>query len=135
MTGANMNAWLAARPITPTSYSQVAVSLPKFTINTSYNMVPDLKALGMVLPFSQGADFTGMSTLGNLYITGVFHKGYVSVTEQGTEAAAATGVAVGTEIAFQTTPFTVNRPFILMIRENTSNTILFFGKVNDPNAG
>jgi serpin B len=135
MTGANMNAWLAARPITPTVSENVAVSLPKFTIKTSYNMVPDLEALGMVLPFSQGADFTGISTFGNLYITAVFHNGYVSVAEQGTEAAAATGVAIGTAYVMQTTPFTINRPFILMIRENTSNTILFFGKVNDPNAG
>ncbi len=137
MTGDKMNSWLAARPATVTSTSDVAVSLPKFTVNTSYGLVNTLSAMGMPTPFSPvKADFTGMSSLGNLYISGVFHKAYVSVAEYGTEAAAATGVVVtGNGIIPVQYYFTVNSPFIFMIRENTSNTILFMGKVNDPNAG
>ncbi len=147
MTGAKMNAWLAARPATVTSTAQVVLSVPKFTVNTTYNAMADtLSAMGMPTPFSQSAaDFSGMSpAVGpnfNLYISKVIHKAYVSVAEKGTEAAAATAVivvgitCVSYQPVVQYVYFTVDHPFIFMIRENTSNTILFIGKVNDPNAG
>jgi serpin B len=147
MTGAKMNAWLAARPATVTSTAQVVVSLPKFTIHATYNdMATTLSNMGMILPFTPAADFSGMSSIVNgntsFYISGVFHQAQVEVAEKGTEASAATAVVV-TVIAgcvsilppVQYEYFTVNSPFIFMIRENTSNTILFIGKVNDPNAG
>ncbi len=141
MTGAKMDSWLAARPATVTSTAQVVVSLPKFTVNTTYDGMGDtLKNMGMTDAFLPGtADFTGISTVGHLYISRVIHKAYVSVAEKGTEAAAATAVIIAQTSCVTAPPkyiyFTVNHPFIFMIRENTSNTILFIGKVNDPNAG
>jgi len=146
MTGAKMNAWLAARPATVTSTCQVVLSLPKFSVSTKYNdMGTTLASMGMPTPFTSAADFSGMSSAvgPNLifYISAVYHDAQVEVAEKGTEASAATAVVMGAipgcisiPINIQYCYFTVNSPFIFMIRENTSNTILFLGKVNDPNA-
>lgn len=143
MTGENMNAWMAAR--TNTAQTQISLSLPKFKFSTNYDMSKTLIQLGMPTAFSQwGADFSGMSSaVGpnlNLYISDVFHDAYVAVDEKGTEAAAATAVVIGVVINCVTVPppppeyFTVDHPFMFLIQENATGTILFLGKVNDPTA-
>ncbi|HXL72741.1 MAG TPA: serpin family protein, partial [bacterium] len=98
--------------------------------------------LGMPLAFTipspgAGADFSGIDGTNNLYITDVVHQAYVSVAETGTTAAGATGVVVTvfTGIATYTpppTPFVVNQPFIFAIVDNTTNTVLFMGRVSAP---
>ena len=74
------------------------------------------------------ADFSGISDSG-LYIYKAMHKAFVDVNEEGTEAAAATGIAM-----FESgpIPFTVNQPFVFLIQDNDTNQILFLGRVMDP---
>lgn len=116
--------------------------LPKFKFDTSYNMNQTLSQMGMSTAFDpDNADFTGMydknsANSENLYIGLVVHKAYVDVNEEGTEAAAATGVAMfaATSIMEPEQPeiFNADHPFIFAIVHNETGSILFMGKVNDP---
>jgi len=117
----------------------VNVSLPKFKFDTSYNMNEALSTMGMPAAFNpETADFSGMTGKCDLYIGLVIHKAYIDVYEEGTEAAAATGVAM---IRATATPmaqpqpkiFNADHPFIFAITHNNTGAILFIGKVNDPN--
>lgn len=120
----------------------VNLYIPKFKFDTSYNMNDTLSQMGMSTAFNPDkADFTGMydrsKTNGeNLYIGIVIHKAYVDVNEEGTEAAAATGVGVfaTTAVMEPETPkeFNADHPFIFAIVHNQTGAILFLGKVNDP---
>ncbi|HXL72742.1 MAG TPA: serpin family protein [bacterium] len=141
MTGSNLNAWLAANAAnltaTPMGINspQVALSFPKFTFSTSYELSSILSQMGMPLPFSLQANFSGIDGQMDLSISKVIHQAYVSVSEVGTTAAAATGVVVGIFSVVSTpiaTPFVVNQPFIFAIVDNTSNTVLFMGRVCAP---
>jgi serine protease inhibitor len=103
------------------------LSLPKFKLTWTSVLNPELRALGMGVAFDL-ADFTPMSPRGKeLIITKVIQKTFVDVNEEGTEAAAATSVGVGVTSA--PPPIRVDRPFIFVIRERLSGTILFIGKV------
>ena len=75
------------------------------------------------------ADFAGMDGMRDLFIDRVVHKAYVSVNEEGTEAAAATGVSM---VLSMPSMMTINRPFIFLIRDIETGTILFIGWVMDP---
>ena len=70
------------------------VYLPKFKIETQYSLKEMLSAMGMPTAFSSAADFSGMDGAQDLYINDVYHKAYIEVNEQGTEAAAATGAVM-----------------------------------------
>lgn len=112
--------------------------LPRFGVETEYNLNDALAELGMPLAFARGrADFTGLSDAprsNELHITNVVHKAFVDVDEQGTEAAAATGVVAGV-LSMPAEPaltVRVDRPFIFMIRDRETGTILFLGRVVDP---
>ena len=99
----------------------------------SESLKDPLISLGMVDPFTMGvADFTGINTQGLLYISDVVHKAFIGVDEFGTEAAAATAVIIAnTGIPDDPVEFTVDRPFLLFIRD-ASGAILFTGQVVDP---
>jgi serine protease inhibitor len=106
--------------------------LPKFTFTVSVSMVPLLQSLGMTDAFNKDtADFSGIDGNPDLYITDVFHKAFISVDEHGTEAAAATGIVVGPTGLPPPPPltFTIDHPYIFMIRERQTGLILFMGKV------
>ncbi len=116
------------------------VAIPKFTFSETHEMIAPLRKLGMTLPFDQArADFSSMSKPGDvreeLYVGKVVQKTFVAVDEEGTEAAVITGVglAVGSsmkrEVPFH---FVANRPFLFVIEEIQSGTILFIGEVHDP---
>ena len=112
----------------------VMVSLPKFELEyeLSYNDI--LRSMGMELPFSESqADFSGIAEPAsqNLFISEVKHKTFVSVDEEGTEAAAATSVGIG--VTSMPPAVEVNRPFVFIIHERTSGVNLFMGKVKNPN--
>jgi serpin B len=107
--------------------SGMEVFLPRFRIEWQRGLNDDLQTLGMHLAF-YNADFTRMSPLGNnLVITQVLQKTFVDVDEEGTEAAAATLVGVGLTSA--PAAFRADRPFMVVIRERFSGTILFVGKI------
>lgn len=90
--------------------------------------------LGMGIAFSNAADFSGISEDVRLTIGEVKHKSFVEVNEEGTEVAAVTSVGMITTSMPQVYPFTVNRPFLFVIREMNTGLILFVGQVNDPSA-
>jgi serpin B len=115
---------------------QVEVFLPRFRIETQFQLGKLLQAMGMVLAFDPAsADFSGMSTDDELAITEVVHKAFVDVNEEGTEAAAATGVAVGARSAAppsEPAVFRADHPFAFLIRDNRSGSILFLGRLVNP---
>jgi serpin B len=128
LTPASLDAAFAA--LHPTS--TLTVALPRFRIATdTLPLRPTLEALGMTLPFGPDADFTAM-TPADLFIKNAFHKVFVEVNEEGTEAAAATAVVMNRKSAAQPVSFTADRPFLFFIRDLRTNHILFMGRVTDP---
>ena len=108
--------------------------MPKFEFESSFNLNETLKALGMPLAFDpEKADFSGMDGTRGLSIADVVHKAFVSVDEEGTEAAAATAVILRTSLP-PPAELVVDRPFLFLIRHNPTGTILFVGRVLDPTA-
>jgi serpin B len=111
------------------------LELPKFKLEYKLKMNDVLKALGMSIAFNpQQADFSRINPAGGLYISKVLHKTFVQVDEEGTEAAAVTVVAINyTSIGGDEEFYmTVNHPFLFVIREHHSETILFIGKMIQP---
>jgi serpin B len=106
------------------------VSMPKFTLEYEIQLNDVLAALGMGVAFTGGADFSKMLAGGGIWISEVRHKALVDVNEEGTEAAAATSVVMDVSAGFPV----VDRPFLFVIREKYSGTIIFIGKVVDPEA-
>lgn len=104
--------------------------LPKVKLTWEKTLNSDLKALGMQLAFTDGADFTGISSDVGLLISSVRQKAYVDVNEEGTEAAAVTSVGFTTTSAPMSVVVRVDRPFIFAIRERLTGTVLFLATVN-----
>ncbi|MDD1660997.1 MAG: serpin family protein [Methanomicrobiales archaeon] len=117
-------------------YQRVNVHLPKFKLETEYSLSETLGGMGMRSAFDPGAaDLSGMDGTRNLSISEVFHKAFVEVNEEGTEAAAATAVVVGLTSAREGPPvpeFNADHPFIFLIRDDQAGTILFLGRVTNP---
>jgi serpin B len=114
---------------------QVALTMPRFEFESRFSLKEILAAMGMPIAFSEGADFSGMTGGHDLFISEVVHKAFVSVDEAGTEAAAATAVIM-TLTALPPAPVEVNinRPFIFLIRDIETETILFVGRIVNPGA-
>ena len=100
---------------------QVITSLPRFKLECSFSLNSTLQAMGMKRAFSREADFTGISSVESLFISAVVHKAFVDVNEEGTEAAAATGVMVGRAMAAPRPDpipvFRADHPFLFLIRD------------------
>lgn len=112
---------------------EVMVFLPRCKMTSQFSLADTLKAMGMTDAFTGAADFSGMDGTHNLSISAVVHKAFVDVNEEGTEAAAATGVTVGlTSMPAEPKMFCADHPFIFMIRDYATNSILFIGRVTDP---
>jgi serpin B len=114
-------------------YRQVALSMPKFEYESSFGLKKALTSLGMGVAFTPDADFSGMNGERDLFVHDVLHKAFVSVDEAGTEAAAATAVIVGiTSVPEEPIEVKIDRPFIFLIRDIETGTILFLGRVVNP---
>lgn len=112
--------------------SDVDLKLPKFEIEYETGLNEILQQLGMVDAFNPTkANFTDLSSE-PLFISEAKQKAYLKVDEEGTEAAAVTGIMMTRASLSKPYDFYVNRPFILIIREKQNNTILFIGKISDP---
>jgi len=112
---------------------RIALSLPRFKFDSTFNLNRVLSDLGMPLAFSDAADFSGMTGQPDLYISDVIHKAYVAVDEAGTEAAAATAVIMrATAIPAAPLEVKIDRPFIFVIRDIKTGTVLFVGRVLNP---
>jgi serpin B len=117
-------------------HAEVRVSLPRFRTEKEFKLAPVLKAMGMTSAFSTAADFSGMTTAERLFIAEVVHKAFVDVHEEGTEAAAATAVEMKRASAPPREPkvFRADRPFVYLIRENKTRSVLFMGRLDNPKA-
>ncbi|MFP4621288.1 MAG: serpin family protein [Bacteroidales bacterium] len=111
---------------------KVEVWLPKFKAETQYNLNDPLINLGMKSAFSKGADFSGMTGRKELFISDVAHKAFVEVSEEGTEAAAATGAVMSKTSLVKKVEFKADHPFIYLIKDNHTGAILFMGRLNEP---
>ncbi len=116
-------------------WEDVEVSLPKFRIESALNLKETLESMGMKDAFNPAAaDFSGMAGTGEISIGIVVHKAFVEVNEEGTEAAAATAVSMEGESADEVKPvvFKADRPFMFLLRDEKTSSILFIGRVADP---
>lgn len=111
----------------------LALHMPKFKFETQYGLVETLASMGMKLAFTDGeADFSGMDGTRSFFIGDILHKAYVAVDEEGTEAAAATAVVVGITSVQESIPVNIDRPFLFVIRDNPTGSVLFIGRVLNP---
>ncbi len=112
---------------------RIALSLPRFKFDSSFSLNQALSTMGMPLAFTDQADFSGMTGNRDLSISDVIHKAFVSVDESGTEAAAATAVIMrATSMPLSPTEVKVDHPFIFVIRDIQTGTVLFIGRVLNP---
>ncbi|CAO2636448.1 Serpin B10 [Lemmus lemmus] len=112
---------------------EVQLYLPKFKLEESYDLKSALSSMGMTDAFSQSkADFSNMSPDRNLFLSNVFHKTFVEINEEGTEAAAGTGSEVSLRIKKPSIEFNADHPFLFFIRHNKTNSILFYGRFCSP---
>lgn len=111
----------------------IALRMPKFEFTADYELTDAFRALGLTDAFEPGrADLSGMAGTRELVISAILHKAFVAVDEQGTEAAAATAVVVArTALVIPEVEITVDRPFIFVIRDVPTGTVLFVGRVVD----
>ena len=125
MTGENLELWLGEYNL-----SELQIGVPKFKMEYENLLNDELKDMGLEIAFSANADLGGISPGASLQISRVLQKTFIEVNEEGTEAAAATGV----EIVETSAPpsFIANRPFLYMIRDRYTGSVLFIGRVGLP---
>jgi serpin B len=117
-------------------FTEVGMSIPKFKMDLQLELGSTLSRMGMPLAFSrEGADFSGMTGQRDLFISKVIHQAFINVDEKGTEAAAATVVTMELMSAPQHVEpkiFKADHPFVFLIKDNTTGSILFMGTVMKP---
>ena len=131
LTAENLQKWSAGLRPRP-----VNVSLPRFKMTSEFGLGDVLQSLGMSLAFSDKADFSGMSSQEKLLLSAVIHKAFIDVNEEGTEAAAATAVAMKAEAAApspdEPVEFRADHPLVFLIRDRRTESILFLGRLVNP---
>ena len=118
-----------------TSRHQVTLSIPRFRLESAFDLIPVLQRLGVTEAFTAQADFSGITEAGRLQISAVAHKAYIDVDEQGTEAAAATAAVFQMSAVVQAPPpvtMIVDRPFLFAIVHTPTGLPLFAGQVSHP---
>lgn len=117
---------------------KVQLYLPRFKVESGFELGATLAKMGMPDAFSPNADFSGLDGTRDLFISDVFHKAWGKINEEGTEATAATAapVALGIDESPPTPPpvFRADHPFLFLIRDVRSGTLLFIGRLTDPSA-
>ena len=118
----------------PQHFEEIVLSLPQFKVEYDFNIVPALKALGVNDLFNAaGANLQGMSGRPDLHVSGAYHKAFVEVNEEGTEAAAATAVVVVlNSLPLPPVKVTCDHPFMFLIKHESTQTVLFMGKYTSP---
>ncbi|NXK69651.1 SPB10 protein, partial [Sylvietta virens] len=111
----------------------VEVYLPRFKLEGTFNLNEVLQEMGMTDIFTESkVDLSAMTFAKSLVLSNVVHKAYVEVNEEGTVAAAGTGASIVRRSLPLTEVFMANHPFLFFIRHNSTNTIIFFGKLCSP---
>lgn len=132
LTSENLQTWL-----TGLRKQEVRVFLPRFKLTSQFQLRSVLESMGMTLAFSNQADFSGISSEEELAISAVIHKAFVDVNEQGTEAAAATGIVfapTAAPIRQEPVVFRADHPFVFLIQDNRTGGVLFLGRLMNPKA-
>jgi serpin B len=130
LTRENLSGWLGKL-----ATRKVQLSLPKFRAESQFSLGKALSAMGMPVAFTGDADFSGIDPKRGLAISEVVHKAFVDVSEQGTEAAAATGIVMRHAIMRapeQAVVFRADHPFIFLIRDTGTGVVLFIGRLMNP---
>ena len=132
LTAETLAQWLAEADKQPEREAQVFV--PRFKLETGYDLIPPCQALGIKDAFAgDRADFGGMGwAKGKLWIAQIKHKAFVDVNEEGTEAAGATAVEMQTRSVRRYPVFRADHPFLFVIRDHATGSILFLGRLSDP---
>ncbi len=134
LTFQNLRSWTAS----VRQEEEVKVYLPRFKTTSQFEISGMLQAMGMKSAFDAStADFSGMTGGKDLFISAAIHKAFVDVNEEGTEAAAATGIIMAPTAAVIDEPkpppvFRADHPFVFMIRDNRNQAILFLGRIMNP---
>ncbi|MBN2666740.1 MAG: serpin family protein [Bacteroidales bacterium] len=112
---------------------EIVVSFPRFKYGYKRSLKDILSDMGMGIAFTDNADFSNISEQFDLLLNDVAHQTFIETNEEGTEAAAATVVTVGTtSMPPPPLEFKMDHPFLYIIRETSTNSILFMGRVSDP---
>src|SRR5690606_7908518 len=131
LTFENLQRWMSM-----VRKAEVKVYLPRFKTTSQFQMANTLMEMGMKLAFdANAADFSGMTGGRDLFISAVIHKAFVDVNEEGTEAAAATGVIMAPTAALEPEEppvFRADHPFVFMIRDNLNDAIMFLARITNP---
>jgi serpin B len=123
----NFSSW-----ISQLSEQKIDLTFPRFKYGFKKELKDVLTDMGMGIAFTDEADLSNISDLYDLYISFVTHQAFIETNEEGTEAAAATVVGVGVTSYPSYLVLKLDHPFIYIIRETTTNSIIFMGKVSDP---
>jgi serpin B len=125
---ANFMSWISQM-----SKRKIDVSFPRFKYGFKKKLKDVLSDMGMGVAFTDAADFSNISDQYDLLINDVTHQSFIETNEEGTEAAAATVVEIGvTSVPVSPMVFRMDHPFMYIIRETTTNSIIFMGRVTDP---
>jgi len=130
LTLENLTGWLGNL-----TTRNVQLSLPKFRAESEFSLRNALSTMGMPTAFTDKADFSGIDPKCGLAISEVVHKAFVDVSEQGTEAAAATGItmrATAMRMPEEAVVFRADHPFIFLIRDTRTGVVLFIGRLMNP---
>ena len=129
----SLNAEILSRILEDIEIDYITLTMPLFEFESEFSLGETLAEMGMPDAFGAHADFSGMTGNRGLSISKVVHKAFVSVDETGTEAAAATGVIATVSLPSKDPiPVTVDRPFLFLIRDTATGTVLFLGRVMNP---
>ena len=125
----SLNAQVLDRIFDDIEIGNITLTMPLFELESEFSLDQTLADMGMPDAFGAGADLSGMTGTRELWISEVVHKAFVSVDEEGTEAAASTAA-----VFLESEPLmvTVDRPFIFLIRDRDTGTVLFLGRVMNP---
>jgi serine protease inhibitor len=132
LTGAHLDDWL--QRLAGGQTARLDVTLPKVQLNANYDLVRQLRAVGLRAAFTDGADFSGVTEQTSLAVSAVIHKTFLAIDEEGTEAAAATAVDMRATAAMAPPPpppieFKADHPFFIVLRHKSSRTRLFLGRI------
>jgi serpin B len=130
VSDANFSGW-----INQMSERKIDLSFPRFKYGFKKELKEVLSDMGMKIAFNDGADFSNISDQYDLLINDVTHQSFIETNEEGTEAAAATVIGIGvTSMPPSPLVYKMDHPFMYIIRETTTNSIIFMGRVADPSA-
>jgi serpin B len=130
---ASLDPDLVAKCLDKMKKQEVEILLPRFKLESSFELSQKLAGMGMPDAFAPNADFSGIDGTKNLLAASIYHKAWGDVNEEGTEAAAATSMVLTEKAVLPPRPvFRADHPFVFLIRERQSGAILFLGRLLDP---